>query len=250
VNITLTGSHIISEFLSSEHQKITHIFLTGKCPPKERDKVRALSSIRGVPVEKIEEGKLHERFPGKRIRGGIIAELLEFPYFSLEEVLCRTSESSILVVLDRLVDPHNVGAIARSAYAFGVDGLIIQEKRASSITEGAIDSSAGALAHLPIVRVVNLARVVEFLKGKEYWVYGACSREGLPIQEVSFGRKIVLVLGSEGEGIREKLLAKCDVLVTIPLIRHFDSLNVSVSAGIFFHTLRESIRPRAENTDN
>ncbi len=243
MNITLTGSHIVSEFLSSGHQRIKNIFLTEKCQSEERDKVCALSSRKNIPWRKMEEGLLNERFPGKRIRGGMIAELFEFPYFALEDLLPGGSEMSIVVVLDRVVDPHNVGAIARSAYAFGTDGLIIQKKRASSITEGAIDSSAGALAHLPVVRAVNLSRVVEYLKGKGYWVYGASSREGIPVHEVSFGKKIVLVLGSEGEGIREKLLSKCDVKVTIPLIRHFDSLNVSVSAGIFLHTIRKSTRP-------
>ena len=158
---------------------------------------------------------------------------------TLEELLerLRGHGVSIILVLDGITDPRNFGAILRSAEQFGADGVILQEKHSPKLTAAVSQSSAGAEAYLPIVRVVNLSRAVEALKDNEYWVYAA-DPLGVPLYDQDLTGRTAIVLGAEGTGVRPNVKNHCDGGVSIPMSGRLDSLNVSVAAGILLYEAR------------
>lgn len=141
---------------------------------------------------------------------------------------------SIILILDGITDPRNLGAVLRSAEQFGVDGVILQEKHSPKLTAAVSQSSAGAEAYLSIIRVVNLSRAVETLKENEYWIYAA-DPEGVPLYDQDLSGRTVLVLGAEGTGVRPNVKKHCDGTVSIPMSGRLDSLNVAVAAGILLY---------------
>lgn len=146
-------------------------------------------------------------------------------------------EKALVVILDSITDPHNVGAIIRSADQFGVDLVILPDHRAASDSEVIARTSAGAASWVPTVRVPNLVRVAEQLKKAGFWVYGADS-DGTPASQIALPEKAALILGSEGSGISHLLKHTCDAIVSIPTQGKLDSLNVSVAAGILLYEVR------------
>ncbi len=153
------------------------------------------------------------------------------------ESLCEKAGSdgrSLVIVLDHIEDPHNVGAILRSADAFGADAVIIPARRASPLTDAAARSSAGAVAWVPVLQVSNLRASIDMLKGAGYWVYAA-DMAGIPVGDVRFNEKSILILGNEGKGASRLLRDAADATISIPMRGHVDSLNVSVSAAILMY---------------
>jgi 23S rRNA (guanosine2251-2'-O)-methyltransferase len=141
-------------------------------------------------------------------------------------------------VLDGVEDPHNLGAIVRTAYAAGAGAVVIPERRAASLTDVVAKAAAGALEHLPIVRVTNVNRALEDFKHRGYWIYGLDERGSDLYTEVDYASPTVLVLGGEGKGLHEQVRKHCDVLVRIPMAGQISSLNVSVAAGVFLFEWR------------
>jgi 23S rRNA (guanosine2251-2'-O)-methyltransferase len=162
---------------------------------------------------------------------------------SLEELCERVSQvdASLVFVLDHIEDPHNVGAILRSADAFGVDAVIIPGRRASPLTDAAARSSAGAIAWMPVIQVSNLRAAVDELKSAGYWVYAA-DMAGAPVGEHPMSKKALVVLGNEGRGASRILKEAADESISIPMHGHVDSLNVSVSAAILMYEYRRACR--------
>jgi 23S rRNA (guanosine2251-2'-O)-methyltransferase len=152
---------------------------------------------------------------------------------------------SVIVVADGLTDPHNLGAIIRTAEAIGAQGLVIPQRRASGITSTVMKVAAGALENFSVARVINLGRALEELKEAGYWIYGTAATGSEPLHTVKFTGRIVLVVGSEGEGLGMMTQRSCDVLVSIPLLGKTPSLNASVAAGM---ALYEIYRQRSLNT--
>jgi 23S rRNA (guanosine2251-2'-O)-methyltransferase len=146
----------------------------------------------------------------------------------------RGHTRSILLLLDGITDPRNLGAILRSAEQFGADGVILQEKHSPKLTAAVSQASAGAEAYLPIIRTVNLSRAVETLKENEYWVYAA-DPGGVPLYDQDLTGRTVVVLGAEGAGVRPNVHKHCDGSVSIPMSGRLDSLNVAVAAGILLY---------------
>jgi len=188
-----------------------------------------------VPFEFRDRSDLDRLSGGKS--QGIAAFIKQFKYQDIEDVLARKGRfrDKLLVLLDSVSDPQNLGALIRTAYSFGADGVVIPERRAAPVTSTVIKSSAGAAHHLPVARVTNLAQTIDELKKTGFWIYGAEARSGRDFTELDYGGNVALVLGSEGEGIRELVLKKCDFLISIPMPGDLDSLNVSVAAGIILH---------------
>lgn len=156
------------------------------------------------------------------------------------ETLCEragSGEHSLVIVLDHIEDPHNVGAILRSADAFGADAVIIPARRASPLTDAASRSSAGAVAWVPVIQVGNLRAAVDMLKSAGYWVYAA-DMSGSSVEKVQWNLKTLLILGNEGKGASKILRDAADEVVSIPMRGHVDSLNVSVSAAILMYEYR------------
>jgi 23S rRNA (guanosine2251-2'-O)-methyltransferase len=169
---------------------------------------------------------------------GIVAEVDPYPYADAVTMLERPE--ALIVALDQVQDPHNLGAVARSAEAAGVDGLVIPGRRSASVTAAAAKASAGAVEHLKIARVTNLAEWLSRAKDAGAWIYGAEANAEAPYTQTDLTGKIVLVLGSEGKGMRRLVAERCDGLISIPVRGRVASLNVSAAAAaLLFEVVRQ-----------
>jgi 23S rRNA (guanosine2251-2'-O)-methyltransferase len=196
-----------------------------------------LAARAGVPVEYRDRAYL-EKLAGTENHQGVVCLCRDFEYADLDDVIGNRRQpfrDGLIVLLDGVTDPQNLGALLRTARCFGANGVIIPQDRASPVTPSVIKASAGAALHLPVARVVNLANTLERLKKEGYWIYGAEARSGIDLDRVDFEGAVALVMGSEGGGIRPLVRKKCDFFVSIPLPGNFESLNVSVAAGILLH---------------
>jgi 23S rRNA (guanosine2251-2'-O)-methyltransferase len=171
---------------------------------------------------------------------GIVLVVGEYRYATLEALVATAPRDRPLLALDQVQDPHNLGAILRSAAVLGAVGVILPERRAASVTAAVVRTSAGATERLPVARVVNLGRALGALKDAGYWLFGAAGEGGQAPERLPLTGSVVLVLGSEGGGLRRSILQACDHLVTIPMENPL-SLNVSVAAGVL---LAEAARQR------
>ncbi len=202
---------------------------------------------RGVPV-RFEDRDQVDRLAGTREHQGVVALAAAKPPVGLEDLLRKTARQGppkgLLVLLDGVEDPQNLGAVVRTALAAGADGVVIPERRAAGLTESVARASAGALAHLPVARVTNLARAMEELKGAGYWLVGLEERAEKSYTEADFTGAVAIVLGGEGKGLHELVRKRCDFLVSIPTTGPVRSLNVSVAAGV---VLFEAVRQRRKS---
>ena len=169
---------------------------------------------------------------------GVVALGAATTYADLDAI---APNARLLVILDGVEDPHNLGAVARTAHAAGADAIVIPERRAAGLTDTVAKAAAGALEHLPVVRVTNINRTLESLKKMGYWIYGLDERGTELYHQVKWATPTALVFGAEGHGLHEQVRKKCDVLVRIPMAGEIASLNVSVAAGIVLFRWRESM---------
>jgi len=170
-----------------------------------------------------------------------------FAYCSLDELIANRSAAavfSLIVILDSIMDPQNLGAIIRTSYCLGANGVIIPADRAAPVTAAVVKASAGSAQQMPIAKVTNLSQSIDYLKKNKFWIFGADAHEAANLQEIDFSSDVALVLGGEAKGIRPLLKKKCDFLFSIPQMRSFDSLNVAVAAGIIQY---EILRQRSCN---
>lgn len=173
---------------------------------------------------------------------GVVAVTSSKQYSDIEDVLAaKRGEYSLVIVLDGVEDPHNLGAILRTADAAGADGVVIPERRAVGVTGTVAKASAGASEHLPIAKVTNVARTLEELKAKGLWIVGLDERGKQSYDSVDYKIDCALVFGAEGKGLHDLVARKCDFLVSIPMLGKVPSLNVSVAAGV---VLYEVVRQR------
>lgn len=179
------------------------------------------------------------RLAGSPDHQGFVAEVDPYPYTDPEALL--GAPEALLVALDQVQDPHNLGAVCRSAEAAGANGVVIPERRAAAITPAACKASAGAVEHLPVARVTNLAEWLRRAKEAGAWSYGAEAGAEAPYTQIDLTGKVVLVLGSEGKGLRPRVAETCDLLVSIPVRGRVASLNVSGAAAVL---LFEAVRQR------
>ncbi|MDY7023757.1 MAG: 23S rRNA (guanosine(2251)-2'-O)-methyltransferase RlmB, partial [Cyanobacteriota bacterium] len=197
----------------------------------------------GTLIDKVSSRRLDQIAPGANHQG-IIAQVSPYKYKELSELidLAQAASSQPLIVMaEGINDPHNLGAIIRTSEAMGVQGLILPQRRAVGITSTVMKVAAGALETFPVARVVNLNRALEELKQAGFWIYGTSATAEQPLYLVEFSESVVLVMGSEGQGLSRLLEESCDVLVSIPLVGQTPSLNVSVATGM---TLYEIYRQR------
>jgi len=200
----------------------------------------ALAGERGVRVRRVAADAL-ERDSRRGVHQGVVAEIEEGDDYSIDEIVTGASAAPLIVVLDGIEDPHNLGAILRTADAAGVDGVVVQSRRAASRGGVAAKASAGALAHVKVAEVVNIARAVEELKEAGVWTVGLASEAPDPYDAIDLTLPTALVLGAEGAGLRRLVRERCDRLASIPMRGHVGSLNVSVAAGV---VLFEAVRQR------
>jgi 23S rRNA (guanosine2251-2'-O)-methyltransferase len=197
----------------------------------------------GTVIDEVDPRRLSQITEGANHQG-VAAQVAPYPYKDLSDLIEKaksTAEQPVIVVCDGITDPHNLGAIVRTAEALGAQGLVIPQRRAVGVTSTVMKVAAGALETLPIARVVNLGRALEELKEAGFWIYGTSATAGKVLHTVEFKGPVVLVVGSEGSGLNLRTERCCDVLVSIPLQGKIPSLNASVAAAM---TLYEVYRQR------
>jgi len=235
----LTGFHAVEEALAAGRALDRIVIARGRHGERLEAIVR-LAKSRGVPV-RFEERPQIDRLAGTREHQGIAALAAAKPTLELEDLLRGKTPNGIIVLLDGVEDPHNLGAIIRTSLAAGASGIVIPERRAAGLSDTVERASAGALAHLPVARVKNLVRAMEEMKEAGYWLVGLDERAEKSYTEADFKIPVGIVFGGEGEGLHELTRKRCDFLVSIPTIGPVKSLNVSVAAGV---VLFEAVRQR------
>jgi 23S rRNA (guanosine2251-2'-O)-methyltransferase len=233
----ITGRHPVEELIASGRQKPRRLLLSESVPAEERKRLAGRASVLGIPCLECPREEW-ERRTGDRGGTGIAAELEEYRYADFHEWAAALPERALVFLLDGITDPQNMGAILRNARAFGVDGVIVPKDRSCPVTAAVFRASAGAAAHVPIVLVTNLARTVETLQEKGFWLYAAAEEGETDISAMKPAARTGIVLGSEERGIRKLVREKCDGSVRIPMEPGVDSLNVGVTAGILAFHLR------------
>jgi len=215
---------------------------------KERHDIRMKRVVeecrkQGVAVRFVERDEL-DRMAGNNAHQGVVAVTSAKQYNDLDDVVgAKRGEYSLIVVLDGIEDPHNLGAVLRTADAAGADGAVIPERRAASVTALVAKASAGASEHLPIAKVTNIARTLEELKEKNIWTVGLDERGPKAYDAMDYNMDCAIVLGAEGRGLHDLVARKCDFLVSIPMLGKVPSLNVSVAAGVMLY---EIVRQRGK----
>jgi 23S rRNA (guanosine2251-2'-O)-methyltransferase len=194
----------------------------------------AMARERGVPVHEVDRAALERLSPAHQ---GLVAIASAYKYSSVEDILARAAERGeepLVIILDGVTDPHNLGAIIRSAECAGAHGVIIPDRRAAGLTASAVKASAGAVEHLPVARVVNISRTLAELKEQGLWILAAHTG-GEDYAAADLSGPVALVIGSEGEGVSRLVLEKSDKRVALPIRGRTESLNASVAAGILLY---------------
>jgi len=235
------GLHAVTEALKARGRGFEWVGVA-----KERHDLRLQRVVEdcrraGVAVRFVPRAEL-DRMVGNNAHQGVVAVTSAKQYTGLEDVVAaKRGKYSLVVVLDGVEDPHNLGAILRTADAAGADGVVIPERRAAGVTATVTKASAGASEHLPIARVTNVGRAVEELKEQNIWTVALDERGTQTYDSMDYNMDCALVLGAEGKGVHELVRRKCDFLVSIPMLGKVPSLNVSVAAAV---VLYEVVRQR------
>jgi 23S rRNA (guanosine2251-2'-O)-methyltransferase len=239
------GLNAVSEAIKARGRAFQWVGLA-----KERHDLRLQRIIEecrklGVPVRFLQRTEL-DRIAGNAAHQGVVAVTSAKQYSGLDDVIDeKRGAYSLIVVLDGIEDPHNLGAILRTADASGADGVVIPERRAAAVTGTVTKTSAGASEHLPIAKVTNIARAVEELKERNIWVAGLDERGTQTYDTVDYNMDCAVVFGAEGKGVHDLVRRKCDFLVSIPMLGKVSSLNVSVAAGVVLYEIVRQRRAKA-----
>ncbi len=241
----LYGIHSVSEALRSRGQRIDYVAIARERHDAKLQRIIDDCRASGISVRFVPRPQLDRtaRTPNHQ---GIIAVTAAKEYAEVDALLAHKRGShSLIVVLDGVQDPHNLGAVIRTAEAAGADGVVIPERRAVGVTGTVAKASAGASEYLPIARVTNIARTLEELKAANIWTVGLDERATQTYDQLDYKIDCALVLGAEGSGLHDLVRKKCDFLVSLPMLGRVPSLNVSVAAGI---VLYEILRQRTSNS--
>lgn len=224
---TIVGIHPVLAALKAG-QSIDRVSIAkGGGGPRLQEIIDRCRELR-VPV-RFETREALDRLSRAAVHQGVIAVLAAAPYQTLDDVM---TAARMVVILDGVEDPHNLGAIVRTAHAAGADAVVIPDRRAAPVTEVVAKAAAGALAHLPVVKVGNLNQALDKLKRAGYWIYGLDERGAVTYDQVEYTEPAALVVGAEGRGLHDLVAKHCDVLVQIPMSGQIASLNVSVATGV------------------
>lgn len=239
----LTGIHAVKEALEAQ-RPIDRITIAKGRQDTRIEEIVQLARKNSVPV-RFEDRNQLDRLANSKDHQGVVALAAARAAATLDDILTKANQArgqiGLIILLDGIEDPHNLGAIIRTALAAGAYGVVIPERRAAGLTDTVARASAGALAHLPVVKVTNLARAMEALKEAGYWLVGLDERADKTYTEVDYTSPVGIVLGGEGQGLHELTRKRCDFVVSLPTTGPVRSLNASVAAGI---VLFEAVRQR------
>lgn len=235
------GIHAVREALGARGRAFEYVAVAGGRGETRLREIAQFCRAQGVPVRTLPRDQL-TRLAGSSAHQGVVAVTAEKQYSDLEDILKhKRGHHRLLLVLDGIEDPHNLGAIIRTAEGAGADGIVIPERRAVGVTATVVKASAGATEYLPIAKVTNLNRAIEELKKHNVWIVGLDERGGQRYDQIDYKMDCALVLGAEGHGLHEQVRKNCDFLVSIPMLGKVPSLNVSVAAAV---VLYEAARQR------
>jgi 23S rRNA (guanosine2251-2'-O)-methyltransferase len=236
------GIHPVLEALRAG--RVTSI----RVSPRAEDRVTSAlrrAEEQGIPVSRVRAAELDRETRGAAHQG-VVADVRGASRLSVEDLIVQAAGAPLIVVLDGVEDPHNVGAVLRTVDAAGADGVVRQSRRAAALEGAAAKASAGAVSHVKIADVVNIARALATLKNAGVWTVGLAGDGRVRYDQIDYSLPTALVVGAEGTGLRRLVRERCDWLVSIPMQGHVHSLNVSVAAAI---VLFEAVRQRTRKVD-
>jgi 23S rRNA (guanosine2251-2'-O)-methyltransferase len=239
------GIHPVEEALKSSHVQIEKILVGTRTPNPSLQSILHFANKRKIPVTFTTRDSL-EKMTKRAVHQNVVGFIKETTYADFGEILSlwkKQGAKSLFLILDGIQDPQNFGALIRTASGCGVHGIIIPKDRSVGITPGVLKASAGAAAHVPIARVVNIAAAIDLLKKEAIWVYGASGEAKDLIYQLDLDINLAIVIGAEGKGIRPLVKKKCDRLFSIPMKGPLSSFNASVSGGmILYEVMRQRSR--------
>jgi 23S rRNA (guanosine2251-2'-O)-methyltransferase len=248
----LTGIHAVREALEAGRALERVVIARGRRDTRIETIVQ-LARVHSIPVRFEERAQL-DRLADSKDHQGVVAVAAARVAVTLEHIMQAASqgrtthgETGLIVLLDGVEDPHNLGAIIRTALAAGAHGVVIPERRAAGLTDTVARSSAGALSHLPVAKVTNVVRAMEDLKKEGYWLVGLDERAEKNYTEADYTSPVGIVLGGEGKGLHELTRKRCDFLVSLPTTGPVKALNVSVAAGVVLFEARRQRHGRRGN---
>jgi len=234
-SIVVCGRNPVVEALRARPREVDKVFVQRGVSGDVVDEILHLAAAASVPVQRVPAVRLNA-LAGKVRHQGVAAVGSAIAYSTLEDLMARIqaagSPRARILYLDRVTDPRNLGAVLRSAAAFGVSGLIVPASESAPLNTAALKASAGAAVSIPVVRVGNPVDTLDGMREMGYWIIGADGSAPRPFSETDWSRPVVIALGSEDRGLAADILGICDEVVSIPMAEGFDSLNVSVAAAI------------------
>lgn len=245
--VTLWGRHAVAAALANPDREILATHLSKRAETTLADILKDIPPDRraSLPAANIlDPGELLEKVPGDAVHQGLVVVARPLPGLGIESLVDRLANipDALLVVLDQVTDPHNVGAVLRSAAAFGASGLIVQSRHTPPADGVLAKSASGALERVPIIEVTNIARAIDTLKDGGFWCVGLSGDGEVSIEDARLDGKIALVLGAEGPGLRRLPRERCDVTTRLPTLADFGTLNISNAAAIALYEARRAAR--------
>ncbi len=237
------GVHAVCALLANPHRRINKLYVSQDRLDKRLQDVLDKAEKAQIPIEKLSSQKMNQRF-SEFTHQGVVASAIPLPNYGESDLLSlldSCKKPGLILILDGVTDPHNLGACLRSADATGVDFVIIPKDKSASVTPVVSKVACGAAESVPLVRVTNLVRAMEILKEHGVWIYGAAGEAEHSLYQIDCSGTIAVAMGAEGEGLRRLTREHCDGLFSLPMLGSVESLNVSVATGV---SLYEVIRQR------
>ncbi len=228
------GVHAVQALLANRHRATNVLYVNQDRIDKRMQDLLSIALQKNIRVEQLSSQKMNQRF-ADFVHQGIVASAAKLPEYiesDLGRLLELSKQPSLILILDGITDPHNLGACLRSADAAGVDFVIIPKDKNASVTPVVSKVACGAAESVPLVRVVNLARAMEMLKQQGVWIYGAAGEASVSLYDLDCKTSMALVMGAEDKGMRHLTRELCDDLFSLPMLGTVSSLNVSVATGV------------------
>lgn len=243
----IIGKNPVIEALKSG-RSINKVLLSERVNRQTQLDIQKSAKQVGVIVQHVPKSRLDQLTKGSH--QGVVAFVASYDYATLEQLFQRAeqrNEMPFFLILDELEDPHNLGAILRTADATGVHGIIIPKRRSVGLTETVAKASAGAIEHIPVARVTNIARTIETLKERHIWVVGTGSEEAKDYRTLDGETALAIVIGNEGKGMSRLVAEKCDWTVSLPMVGKIPSLNASVASSLLMYEIYRKRHPLGES---